>query len=40
MKRMIEDFLIDARIYVKTHPEKVLLWGALVLAFVLGYALG
>ena len=40
MKRMIEDFLIDARIYVKNHPEKVLLWGALVLAFVLGYALG
>ena len=32
--------LDDAERYVKDHPDKILLWGAIGLAFFLGYALG
>ena len=33
-------FLKLAMRYAKDHPDKVLLWGAICFAFLLGYALG
>lgn len=36
----LRHLLDDARWYVKNHPDKCLLWGAIALAFFVGYALG
>ena len=33
-------FLNRAMRYAKDHPDKCLLWGAIALAFFVGYALG
>ena len=34
------DVVNAVRQYAKDHPDKCLLWGAIVLAFFVGYTLG